>query len=326
METVAVLGGSGFIGKSFLKRLKSSKNYNVVSFDKVPLSGLDVVSEVGDIRDQNDLKRFFSNHNPHIVIILAAEHGDNVSPRSLYWDVNVEGSRKIAEIANQHRVKKIIFVSSVAVYGFAPIGTDENGIINPYNEYGRTKFEAETLFVKWQNSDPDSHSLLILRPTVVFGEGNRGNVFNLFRQIRSGNFVMVGRGRNRKSLAYVENLTAFLEYCLGLNFKYRVFNFVDKPDFEMTGLVSQIREILGMDSKISFRIPFWLGYLLGRSLDLISLFTGKKFAVSGIRVLKFCSNSVFSTSLNETGFQAPFPIDQALQRTIYYEFPELKKK
>ena len=52
-------------------------------------------------------------------------------------------------------------------------------------------------------------SLIIVRPTVIFGEGNRGNVYNLFKQIASNKFLMVGDGNNKKSLAYIGNVVAF---------------------------------------------------------------------------------------------------------------------
>ena len=52
-------------------------------------------------------------------------------------------------------------------------------------------------------------SLIIVRPTVIFGEGNRGNVFNLLNQIASGKFFMVGKGENKKSMAYIHNIVAF---------------------------------------------------------------------------------------------------------------------
>ena len=73
-------------------------------------------------------------------------------------------------------------------------------------------------------------TLVIIRPTVVFGEGNRGNVFNLMNQIAKNRFMMVGSGTNRKSMAYVENVAAFLEYSLSFQSGLHVHNYVDKPD------------------------------------------------------------------------------------------------
>ena len=140
-----------------------------------------------DIRSLEDLRDSI-NLNA-VVINLAAEHRDDVSPRNLYDEVNVDGARNICEIANEMAVNKIIFTSSVAVYGFARLGTNESGAIAPFNDYGRTKWEAEQVYRQWQSEYPENRSLVIVRPTVVFGERNRGNVFNLLRQIASVNLL-----------------------------------------------------------------------------------------------------------------------------------------
>ena len=116
------------------------------------------------------------------------------------------------QVCDEKKIKKIIFTSTVAVYGFAKAGTDESGEIDPFNEYGRTKFEAEKIFLYWYHQG--ERSLIIVRPTVVFGDGNRGNVFNLFNQIANNKFLMIGDGQNKKSMAYVENVVAFLEVCI----------------------------------------------------------------------------------------------------------------
>ena len=65
---------------------------------------------------------------------------------------------------------------------------------------------------------------------MIFGEGNRGNVFNLLNQIASSKFLMIGRGENKKSMAYIENIVAFLETCILTDQKYGVYNYVDTPD------------------------------------------------------------------------------------------------
>ena len=87
-------------------------------------------------------------------------------------------------------------------------------------------------------------SLIIVRPTVIFGEGNRGNVFNLLNQIASGNFIMVGKGENKKSMAYIGNVVAFLEACLISENKYTLINYVGTPDLTMNELVTLVRQKL----------------------------------------------------------------------------------
>jgi nucleoside-diphosphate-sugar epimerase len=257
-----------------------------------------------------------------VVINLAAEHRDDVSPPSLYDEVNIEGARNICKIANKMVVNRIIFTSSVAVYGFAPLGTNESGVIAPFNDYGRTKWEAEQVYKQWQAEDPQNRTLVIVRPTVVFGERNRGNVFNLLKQIASGKFVMVGDGLNRKSMAYVENVAAFLEYSLDFKPGVHIYNYIDKPDFTMNTLVAHVNKLLGRPATIKLRLPFFFGLLIGSCFDLVSKITGKKFPISAIRVKKFCANSVYESAIESTGFIAPIPLMKAIEKTVRFEFIE----
>ena len=128
-------------------------------------------------------------------------HRDDIRPISRYDDVNVQGAKNICDAARKHSIKKIIFTSSVAIYGFAPEDTDESGEPNFFNDYGRTKYLAEQVYKEWQLEDSENRALIIVRPTVIFGEGNRGNVYNLLKQIFSGSFLMFGDGKNKKSMA-----------------------------------------------------------------------------------------------------------------------------
>ena len=148
------------------------------------------------------------------------------------------------DAARKYKIKKIIFTISVAIHGFSHSNTDENGAPNYFNDYGRTKYQAEKIFKKWQTEDVKNRTLVIARPTVVFGEGNRGNVFNLLNQIASGKFLMIDNGKNKKSMAYVKNVAAFLEYSLRFKPGMHIYNYIDKPDFDMNTLVSKIREVL----------------------------------------------------------------------------------
>jgi nucleoside-diphosphate-sugar epimerase len=186
-------------------------------------------------------------------------------------------------------INKIIFTSSVAVYGFAPVGTDESGKINYFNDYGRTKYLAEEKYREWLASN-NKNSLTIIRPTVIFGEQNRGNVYNLLRQIADGKFPMVGNGKNVKSMAYVENVATFIEYNLNNEPGEHLFNYIDKPDFDMNTLVREVNRMLGKSDKL-FHWPYWLGYFGGLCFDLLAKIMHKKLSISSIRVKKFCANS-----------------------------------
>ena len=320
MKTINVIGGSGFIGTRLVQRLIRKEKFAVQITDKAPSNAHQDLSTLGDVRSVQNLRASIANES--IIVNLAAEHRDDVRPLSLYDEVNVGGAKNICTVAREKGVKTIIFTSTVAVYGFTPIGTDESGKIAPFNEYGRTKFEAEQVFKAWQAEAPTERSLVIIRPTVVFGEQNRGNVYNLLRQIASGKFVMVGSGENRKSMAYVENVAAFIEYAISFKPGVHIYNFIDKPDFTMNSLVANVNRIHGRPEKIGFRLPFAVGYMIGKGFDLLASLTGRRFAISSIRVKKFCANSVYNTAIDQTGFVPPVPLEQALAQTVRYEFME----
>lgn len=320
---IALIGGSGFIGTR-LTRLLLESGHEVRILDIARSQTYPNLWMEADVRDRESLLAGLSGCT--VAVNLAAEHRDDVTPRSRYDEVNVGGARNVCAAAEDSGIKRMIFTSSVAVYGFAPPDTDESGQFQPFNDYGRTKMLAEVEYSNWQEREPD-RSLVIVRPTVVFGEDNRGNVYNLLKQMAAGTFLMVGRGTNVKSMAYVENVAAFLEFNLTADPGIRVFNYIDKPDFDMNSLVALVRRSLGKSDTIGLRLPFWMGYLAGRALDVVASATGRKFPISGIRVKKFCMTTQFrSTRMEFVGFRAPTPLEEGLRKTIDYEFLSPKKR
>ncbi|MFC3415219.1 NAD-dependent epimerase/dehydratase family protein [Algoriphagus hitonicola] len=315
-QKISVIGGSGFIGTRLCKRFtQSSTDFEII--DKVVSKTFTDKTALADVRNYSEL---FQAVTGDVLINLAAEHRDNVTPISLYDEVNVMGAKRVCEIAEAKNIQRIIFTSSVAVYGFAPINTDESGEINYFNDYGRTKYEAEQVFRSWQSKDPSNRALTILRPTVVFGEQNRGNVYNLLNQIASGRFMMVGNGENVKSMAYVENIAALLQYSINFEAGVHLYNYIDKPDLDMNTLVNLVYKILDKSSKLNIKIPYSMGLLLGKSLDFVSVLSGKKFPISAIRVKKFCSNTAFSSNIEKSGFIPPVDLKTGIVNTVKYEF------
>jgi GlcNAc-P-P-Und epimerase len=315
---IDLIGGSGFIGTRLASRLES-KGMPFAILDKAPSVRFPDAHRFADVRDVESLRAGIGG-GP--IINLAAEHRDDVRPVSLYHDVNVKGAENICRVASEKGVTTILFTSTVAVYGFAKPGTNESGMIAPFNEYGRSKHEAEEVFRRWQQEDVGRRTLVVVRPTVVFGEQNRGNVYNLLRQLASGRFIMVGKGQNFKSMAYVENVAAFLEHALSFGPGIVVYNYVDKPDFDMNTLVRTVKDEMGVDGREWIRIPYAAGMAIGYLFDLAASLTRRSFPVSSVRVRKFCATTQFEASVARTGFVAPVPLADGLKRTIRYEFIE----
>jgi nucleoside-diphosphate-sugar epimerase len=315
--TLLVLGGSGFIGTR-LAPLLLERGWGVRIGDIQPSAAFPELSTECDVTSIESLRKAVAG--VEAIINLAAVHRDDVRPLSRYDEVNVEGAKLVCQAAREGGIAKIVFTSSVAVYGFQPKPVDETGPFAPFNAYGKTKLAAEAVYRAWAEQDA-ARTLVMVRPTVVFGEGNRGNVYNLLHQIASGKFLMVGAGKNVKSMAYVGNVAAFLAHTLSMEPGIHIANYVDKPDMDTITLVEHIWKCLGREGRPK-RFPKSLAMLGGHALDMVARISGRTFPISAIRVRKFCESTQFRADrVKETGFVPPYSLSEALARTIAFEFP-----
>ena len=318
---VAVIGGSGFIGSVLVSRLRGKADVRIVDIATPPQTSRDLEFVRADVTLPDEIRSALQGCD--LIVNLAAVHSDDVRPLSRYDEVNVDGAKNVCDAASALGVNRILFTSSVAIYGFPQGAPDETVPANPFNAYGRTKKAAEVVYESWAADQPDERRLVIVRPTVVFGPGNRGNVYNLMKQVTRKNFVLVGDGTNRKSMAYVENVAAFLEHLVFMpaTAGTAVYNYVDKPDFSMNDLISKLRGALGLNPSPMVRLPYSVGLAIGSAFDIAAHLAGKTFPISRIRVQKFCLNTTFTAELlKETGFSPPVSLDDALGRVAVHEF------
>lgn len=315
---IAIIGGSGFVGTKLIENLIDTPSLNLINIDKQQSSIFPQITKIANVLDNVRLKELLKGQD--IVILLAAEHRDDVTPTSLYYDVNVEGMRNTLEAMESAGVTRLIFTSSVAVYGLDKNNPDESFPADAFNHYGKSKWEAEKVLQEWNKTHQD-WNINIVRPTVIFGEGNRGNVFNLLSQIASGKFMMIGDGKNQKSMSYVGNVVAFIEFLIQHKREgYNVFNYVDKPDFTTNDLVYHTGEILGKRIPTT-HIPYWIGMLGGYGFDVLAFITRKKLTISSVRVKKFCAVTKYdSTKAMSSGFVPPYSMEEGLRRMLNAEF------
>lgn len=315
---IAVIGGSGFIGTVLVRKLLEA-GHKVSIFDIQESKAYPEKVTIVDVRDESAMMKSLKGFD--VVYNLAAAHRDDVRPESLYFDTNVGGAENTVKAALANGIKHVIFTSSVALYGLNVGVPDESFPHRPFNAYGQSKAGAEKVFVKWQEADP-THQLTIVRPVAIFGVGNRGNIFNLIRQITGGKFVMVGNGENRKSIGYVENLTDFLVHALGFETGLNLFNYADKPDMTMNEFVRVVRESFGK-SGVGFRLPYWIGIMGGWTFDALAAITGKTFPISSVRIRKFCADTqVSSEKAFATDFKAKHSLAEGLRVFIEAEFKD----
>lgn len=264
---VTIIGGSGFIGTRIVDHFTQFKGYDFRIVDIRDSHFFNDITTIGDVRNQQQMDSALAGTD--LVILLAAQHRDNVTPTSLYYDTNVGGMRTTLRAMERNGVKRILFFSSVAVYGINKDNPDETSPKDPFNHYGKSKWQAEQLLQEWHTMHAD-WNINVVRPTVTFGERNRGNVYNLLHQIQSRHFLMVGNGRNRKSMAYVGNIVAFVKFLIdNYTSGYNVFNYIDKPDYDMNQLVQHVETVL-QKRLPAIRIPYAIGMAGGYCLDALA--------------------------------------------------------
>jgi nucleoside-diphosphate-sugar epimerase len=150
--------GSGFVGTNLCQTLADRQ----IPFEIIDIKQSQRFPEkckIGDVRDLQSLREAITGD---VVVNLAAVHRDDIRDKSEYVRTNVNGAENVANVCSEKNIRKIVFTSSVAVYGFAEPGTDEAGAINPFNEYGKTKYQAEDKLRAWHSSGdncsiPDDH-------------------------------------------------------------------------------------------------------------------------------------------------------------------------
>lgn len=310
-KKITVIGGSGFIG-SYLCRLLHINNIKFEILDLELSREYPQYTKIADVRDVQSLANAISGE---IVVNLAAVHKDDVKDNFLYQETNVDGAKNIVKVCEENKITKIIFTSSVAVYGEVLSETNEGGIINPYSLYGASKSKAESIFKNWQYKN--NTKLVIIRPTAVFGVGGKGNINKLIEHYASKRFLMIGNGGNKKSIAYVENLAKFLLHCLDIDRNLTIVNFIDLPNISVRELIQLI--VRNSKRKHRFRLlalPNWTGTWLGFLGDALNA-VGIKFPVTSDRIKKFYSNTIFEANFKEIpNYRPDYSVEAGIKKTM----------
>ena len=217
MTDFAVTGASGFVGTSLCRRLSKSgrsvracvRNAKTVQIDSANIE----IGEVPDISRPEDWEREFQGVKC-VVHLAARVHQPDVKNIDAYRDVNVDGTRAIADGAVRAGVERLIFVSTIKVNGESttldrPFRVDDPP--QPTDPYAISKWEAEQSL--WDIARRSSLDVVVIRPVLIYGPGVRGNFLRMLRLIDRGVPLPLGAVKNKRSVLYVENLCDLIQFC-----------------------------------------------------------------------------------------------------------------
>ena len=206
---VLITGGTGFIGSRLALRcleeghsvrVLGQENNAAESETSAMLAGSGAEVLLVSITDQQKVAEALQGVDV-VYHLAAAQHEANI-PDSRFWEVNVNGTRNILEASVTAGVKRLVYGSTIGVYGSAPNGTlDEDSPLRPDNIYGVTKLEAEKLALSFAAQLP----VVAIRISETYGPGDR-RLLKLFKAIKKNRFFVIGKGTNLHHPIFIDDL------------------------------------------------------------------------------------------------------------------------
>lgn len=284
---ILIIGSSGFIAKYFLDYLRKGNN---------KIIGIDIIKSINttilyDVRTKIILDSL--PNKVDLIVNLAAIHREPGHNLEEYFHTNLLGAENVCDLAEKLSCNRIIFTSSISPYGSSDELKDEYSVPCPSTAYGSSKLAAEKIHISWQNRDKNKRILTIVRPGVVFGKGEHGNMSRLVKLIHKNLFFYMGNKNICKAGIYVKELINQTIWVHEKQIKKKfskiiVFNATMWPNPSIHNYVTSIKELSNIKSYI-LNIPFLFFLIPGYFFDLLFKFLGKQNNLSPIRLRKLIS-------------------------------------
>lgn len=326
MKSIVIFGGTGFIGTHLTQTL-----LNANAADKIYLVDLkEPVDQPYAEQLQIGLRTgrvFFRHHdvrNPipadllpsdtSLIFNLAAVHREPGHKAHEYFETNLLGAENVCAWAAEIGCKTVVFTSSISPYGPCEEKKTETSLPVPETPYGSSKLAAEKIHMMWQ-SGADGRQLLVLRPGVVFGPGEGGNVTRLVRSLVKGYFVYMGNRSTIKAAGYVKELclvTLFgLEKLQQAEAPLLVLNFTMDPAPTVQQMVETIQEVTGKGGTV-WNMPRSLLLGVSYTTSAVANAFGIDIPLNPVRVRKlFRSNNVVAEQLRNLNYQYAYSLQDA---------------
>ena len=220
MTVVAVTGASGFVGKRLVSAL-ADRGHDVRAIARRGrLQGATSPAPMFSVSDIDAGTAWgFALSGVEVVIHCAARahvmREQSTDPLTLYREVNIDGTRRLAEEAARYGVRRLVFLSSVKAVGERSVPSRPLGVLDeprPEDDYGRSKYEAELALNKVSAST--GLEVVIVRPPLVYGLGVKGNFLRLLGLVARGFPLPFGSIENARSMVSLANLVDFLSVCV----------------------------------------------------------------------------------------------------------------
>jgi nucleoside-diphosphate-sugar epimerase len=283
MKNILITGISGFVGSNLKDYLAVYPVFNISPYNR-----------------NNTTKYIYESD---VIIHLAGKAHDlkNVSSSDEYYKVNTELTQEIFKAFLASKAKVFITLSSVKAVADEVFGELlEDTPPNPITHYGKSKLLAEEYILSQQI--PDGKRVYILRPCMIHGPGNKGNLNLLYNIVSKGFPWPLGSFENSRSYLSIENLCFVIKELIeGDDIPSGVYNVADDVPLSTNELVNMIAELKGKKANI-LNISVSLIKRLARVGDLLTL------PLNSERLQKLTESYVVCNSKIKSALGKPLPV------------------
>lgn len=338
MSNAIIFGGTGFFGTFMALHLSREKKY-----EKIFLYDIEDIKEKkfdyrlnqlknhpniifikGCVREP--IKKFDGDDNISIIFNFAAIHREPGHEDWEYYDTNLKGASNITYWADEIGCKDIIFSSSISPYGLSEELRDESSLTVPSSAYGGSKLVSEQIHRTWLSNDLDEKKLIIVRPGVIFGPSEGGNVSRLIKAVKGNYFFYMGNRNTRKAGIYIKELINYVmwlhdEQLISQDKNYILANATMNPGPSVGEYVESIQKILNRKNFI-ISVPFRLLLSISKILELFLGIFNISHPFSSVRIKKLVnSNNIISSYAEENNYEYIYDLEDALY-DWKLEYPE----
>ncbi len=316
VKKILVTGANGMVGRALVSRLLS-EGYSVVAgvypgtasvFDNISSTSLSIKEFDINSCEWDSLLDGVTD-----VIHLAAMvhvHKRSEQDWDKFYQTNVVATEELCRALLNNKVRRFMFLSTVGIYGDYPV-TNENGElrINPVNMYSKSKLLAEEAVKRTLG---DKVPWVILRPVMIYGPGDRGNMGRMINAIKANKFVLPGSGKNKKNAIFVEDLVEIIYKLLECN------------DYSNQGFIVSNRYVLTVDEMCAGvcqqlgkrnRVPHVPEVILKWAGRVADLFPWIPFSSGTIKKLTVDSDfSAYSSIQSLLGIEKETSFTEALEK------------
>lgn len=306
-DSFVIFGGCGFIGSHVVDLLREkypdAKIYIAdLLADTAQSDGVISYQRV-DVRSPIELQGDFGANT--LVFNFAAIHRTPGHPDYAYFETNIRGAENVCDFARKHGIENIVFTSSIAPYGAAEELKTEETLPTPNTPYGISKLVAEKIHREWA-AENASRRLSIVRPGIVFGKGENGNMTRLYKALKKRKFAYAGRKDTIKACIYVKDLVrVMLAMGEAEGEKTKLYNCCYYPSFTIEQIANTMLKATGMRR----RIPFIPRKPMMAAATLCGLFGGLGLGICPARVKKL----MVSTNIDGQKLAKDYPLSYSLE-------------